>query len=419
MTPRFPHAFAIALAAAGAAAALTAAPVRAQGTPTVVTPALDFSGVVFGSWGIRTDSAARATLGGKSPNQFSLDRAYLTVRMPAGDNAAIRVTTDVFQQTNSTSGAYYGGWVMRIKYGYVQYTALRGALGAGSNLTGRIGVLHTVVIDHQEAFWPRYLSQVALERNGFMSSADAGLAGLLTLGDKWGELYATVVNGSGYAAVERDRFKDFAVRLSLTPLANHQSMSPIWKSLAVTPWYSKGWNPSAFAAGGTNQVGPGENGAVTDGLRKDRYGIFAGVKDRRVTAGVEWAQRNDAGDGPTNGNTQAVPRVVTDSTGRLVDGFLLLRPFELLDPARPSGLQLVGRYDRYTPNTSPASATYGGSTPSYDYWVLGASYDLTQRFTMALDWQVQKPVGFPAPGGTTVRAVPRSSSLFLHWQANF
>jgi hypothetical protein len=28
----------------------------------------------------------KAGLGGKSPNQFSLDRAYLTLRMPPGDN---------------------------------------------------------------------------------------------------------------------------------------------------------------------------------------------------------------------------------------------------------------------------------------------------------------------------------------------
>src|SRR4051794_29248017 len=242
---------------------------QATTTTTVVTPGFDFSGVVFGAWGARNDSAAHATLGGKSPNQFSLDRAYLTFRMPAGDNASVRVTTDVFQQTNASAGTYYGGWVVRIKYGYVQYTGLRDDFGKGSNLTGRIGILHTVVIDHEEQFWPRYLSQVALERNGFMVSADGGLAGLMTLGNKWGEVYGTVVNGGGYTAVERDRFKDFALRLSLTPLASHEKMSPIFKSLAITPWFSKGWNPSAFAAGGAGQVGPGDNGAITQGLQKD------------------------------------------------------------------------------------------------------------------------------------------------------
>src|SRR3954471_10562639 len=106
--------------------ALAAAQQPQQPPPqqTVVTPALDFSGVIFGSFGYRTDSAAQASLGGKNPNQFGLDRAYLTFRMPAGENAAIRITTDVFQNTNAATNGYYAGWVVRLKYGYVQYTAL-------------------------------------------------------------------------------------------------------------------------------------------------------------------------------------------------------------------------------------------------------------------------------------------------------
>ena len=275
------------------------------------------------------------------------------------------------------------------------------------------------MIDHEEQFWPRYLSQVALERNGFMVSADGGAAGLLTLGNKWGEVYGTVVNGGGYTAVERDRFKDFALRLSLTPLASHDNMSPILKSFAITPWFSKGWNPSTFAAGGTGQVGPGDNGAITDGLQKDRYGIFGGIKERRIIAAAEWAQRKDASDGPAAGNTAAIPRVVTDSTGRLFDGFLLLRPVELFDATKKSGLQLIGRFDHFTPNTDPTAVNYAGSTPSYNYWVLGGAYDVTSRFTLALDWQVQNPTSFPTAVGTNIRPTPRTSSLFLNWQATF
>jgi hypothetical protein len=200
-----------------------------------VTPALDFSGVLFGAYGFRTDSAGKATLGGSSPNQFTVDRAYLNFRMPAGDNGQIRVTTDVFQNTSTATNGYYQGWAVRIKYGYLQYTALKNSFGAGSNLTGRIGVLHTVTIDHEEGFWPRYLGQVAIERNGFFSSADAGAAGLLTLGNKWGEIYGTITNGPGYTSYERDRFKDFALRLSLTPFADHGQATQASSPGAATP----------------------------------------------------------------------------------------------------------------------------------------------------------------------------------------
>jgi hypothetical protein len=384
--------------------------------PPVVTPAFDFSGVVFGSYGYRTDSAARATLGGDSPNQFGLDRAYLTFRMPAGEHGAIRVTTDVYQ--NANSGSYYGGWSVRVKYAYAQYTALRGRFGAGSSLTGRIGVLHTVVIDQQEQYWPRYLGQVAVDRNGFFASADAGAAALLTLGRQWGEVYATVTNGPGYTAAERDRFKDLAVRVSLTPLAGSPNAGAIARSLVISPWVYTGWTGSKFAAGGPDQVGPGENGAVTQGLRRDRYGIFAAVRDRRLTAGVEWAQRADAG---SEGglNTAASPRTVRDSTGRVVDAFIVARPAEWFDASRPSPFSIVARYDRYTPATDPRGATYAGTTPHYTFTVLGAAYDLNSRMTLALDWQAQSPGGFPAPAGGAVRATPRASTVFLHWQATF
>ena len=415
MTSRFAR-----LIAAGFA--ITIAPAvgfaqQAPATPAVVTPAFDFSGVVFGSYSYRTDSAAKAGVGGQSPNQFGLDRAYLTFRMPAGDNGAIRITTDVFQNANTAQNAYYQGWAVRVKYAYLQYTGLKNAMGAGSNLLGRIGVLHTIVIDHQEAFWPRYLQQTAVEKNGFFSSADAGVAGQLTLGDKWGEIYGTVTNGPGYASYEKDRFKDFALRLSLTPLANQTNVNAILKTFTISPWFYKGWVGSGFASGGAGQVGPGTNGAIVDGLARDRYGIFAGLKDRRLTAGAEFAQRKDESE--TGANTAASPRVVHDSTGRVIDGFVVARPTEWFDASRKSNFSVVARWDRFTPNTSPTSANYAGTTPAYDFYVLGASYDLTQRMTFTFDYQNQSPTDLPSPTGTNVRPTPQQTTLFLHFNVVF
>jgi hypothetical protein len=395
--------------------AVLAGPLAAQ-TPAA-TPGFDFSGVAFGSFSMKTDSASKASLGGQSPNSFSLDRAYLTFRMPAGDNGSIRITTDISQNTNAATNGFYQGWFVRLKYAYFQYAGLKDQFGTGSSLTGRVGILHTVVIDHQEAFWPRYLQQTALEKNGFFSSADAGVAGLLTLGNKMGEIYATVTNGPGYTAVERDRFKDFAARLTLTPLAN--SSTGILKTFAISPWFYLGKVGSTFQAGGANQVGPGTNGAITDGLDRNRYGIFAGVKDRRLTGGVEFAQRKDQSDNVGGANTVASPRAVADSTGRLLDGFVIARPLEWIDASKHSALSLVARFDKFTPNTGPTSANYAGTTPSYRFVVLGGSWDLTSKITVALDWQNQSPSSFPPATGTNVKPTPQASTLFLHWQANF
>ena len=397
---------------------------------TPVTPALDFSGVIFGNYSLRTDSAAKASLGGKSPNNFTVERAYLNFRMPAGDNGQIRITTDVFQNTNNATNGFYQGWLIRIKYGYLQYTSLKNSVGDGSNLISRVGILHTVVIDHEEGFWPRSLAQVAVERNGFFSSADGGAAGLLTLGDKWGEVYATLTNGPGYTSFERDRFKDLALRVSLTPFADHgqaagaatPSATPapiraILKTFTISPWVYKGWTGSAFASGGPGQIGSGTNGAVTSGLPRDRWGIFAGLKERRLIAAAEWAQRTDGSE--SGANTTLSPAVEHDSTGRVIDGFVIVRPVELFDASKKSGLTLVGRFDHFTPNTSPSAANYAGTTPAYNYWVLGLGYDLTSRMTFTLDWQAQSPTDFPAPTGTNVRPTPRQSTIFLHWQATF
>ena len=55
------------LIAAGVAITLAPAIAFAQqapAAPAVVTPAFDFSGVIFGSYSYRTDSAAKAGLGG-------------------------------------------------------------------------------------------------------------------------------------------------------------------------------------------------------------------------------------------------------------------------------------------------------------------------------------------------------------------
>jgi hypothetical protein len=431
--------------AVGVALALAPSLAFAQ-TPTappVATPGFDFTGVIFGNWQTKTDSAAKANLGGQSPNLFDLGRAYLTFRMPAGDNGAVRITTDIFQNTNPAQNAYYAGWVVRLKYGYLQYTGARNSMGNGSSLVGRIGMLHTVTIDYEEMYWPRYLQQTAIEKNGFFSSSDVGAAALATLGDRWGEIYGTITNGSGYTSydnpgttgqpVTANRFKDFGLRLTLTPMANDPSINHYIRYLSITPWGYLGYNGSAFQSGGAGQVGPGTNGAITDGMKRNRFGVLAAIKDStvcdfrnggrcRLTAGFEYAQRMDASD--NGGNTAASPRVVHDSTGRLFDGFIFVRPLEVFNESQKSPFSLVARYDHFTPQTDPSSsvpgaANYAGTTPAYNFLVLGASYDLNQRMTLTADWQKQSPTNFPAPTGTNVRPTPESNIFFIHYVVNF
>ena len=67
------------------------APAAAGAQAPAPKPTLDFSGVLFGNYQYNTG------LSNKNANAFTLDRAYLTFRMAAGEHTSIRVTTDIFQ----------------------------------------------------------------------------------------------------------------------------------------------------------------------------------------------------------------------------------------------------------------------------------------------------------------------------------
>src|SRR4051812_30931488 len=144
---------------------------------TTVSVPIDFSGVIYANYQYRGDQGAP-----NPTNKFDLERVYLTFRMPAGDRASIRITADVFQQAGNGADAFYRGWVIRAKYAYLQYDLIK---TAEWNANVRGGMLHNVVIDHVEQFWPRWISQTAVERAGFFSSSDAGVATLWSLPNKW------------------------------------------------------------------------------------------------------------------------------------------------------------------------------------------------------------------------------------------
>jgi hypothetical protein len=369
--------------------AQTTAPAdTAKPTPKITIP-IDFSGVVFGNY--QYQGAAGAN---KGQNKFDVERAYLTFKMPAGDRASIRVTGDLYQQTVPGNDSYYKGWMLRAKYAYLQYDFLKPKKGSDWGFTSRIGLVHTMLIDHEENFWPRWMSQTPIERAGFFSSADAGIAGIVTLPNKMGELYTAITNGSGYASRETDRFKDYQARLTLTPLTASE-MSYL-RTFAIDGWVYRGALASKYVGGGADQLGP-----VNSGLDRNRYGVFAGIRDPRLVVGVDYAQREDGGD--TGANTVASPRGVADSTGRLVAGYVVAKPFKMIDATSTIPLGIVLRYDQVTPNTS--------TSPKINTFIGGLSWDLNSRSSFSFDYQEATPAN-GAP-------VAPTKTYYMHWVANF
>jgi len=376
-------------------------PLFAIGAQQPATSPIDFSGVIYPQFRLSSDDATKNANGGRSTSRFDVERVYLTFRMPAGDDGSIRITTDLFNNAGTCAGCY-AGWTVRLKYGYFNYNFLHDINGKrGFNAAARFGMLHTAVVDHEEGFWPRWISQVALERNGFFSSSDVGVAGVLTLPAKWGELYATVANGGGYSNVEADPYKDWSARLTLTPWGGGAGML---STFTVSPWVYVGKSASKFL---TTSGSAGTDAA--NGLTRDRAGVFVGLKDRRLTAGFDLAQRTETVE---TGATLAT-RGTYDNSGHVTSLFALVRPAELLggDPKARSRWGVLARMDTFKPFSAGASVGAQTTSASNQLLIAGLWWDLNQRASFSLDIQNLTPKG----GSTTAE----SKVLFLHGQVSF
>ena len=378
-----------------------AAPAASPPAASASAPSLNFSGVLFGNYSYQLRTTP-SQLRNQANNSFVIDRAYLNFRMAAGERTSIRITTDVYQTSDSATNAY----TVRAKYAYLQYDAPK--LSNGAAVMGRIGILQNVIIEHTDSFWQRYLGQAATERAGFFSSADVGLAGSLTLPNKLGEVYATIVNGPGYASRERDRFKDVAIRLTITPLANLPTSS-LAQSFAITAWGYKGATASSFVNGGAGQAG-----AVGEGLDRSRAGLFVGLRDPRLVLGAEVAQRHEEGE--TGLNTVASPRVTTETTGRLLSGFAVVRPLAFANASGKSSVGLVARYDHVRPTVSTSGFASPPSTSNTYHNVIGGVFwDLSQKAQIALDYQES----LASSNGVSSAPPSPSKGYYAHFVVNF
>ncbi len=356
--------FAIFLLASPIAAQTSPAPVAAS-TPTAA-PGFGFSGILFANFQYRGDEFGRAA------NRFDVERAYFTFQTPVRDRLAVRVTTDLFQQTNPGSDSFYRGWIIRAKYAYLQYNF---PVQASWRAWIRAGLLQTVFIEQDEKTWPRWISSSATERAGYFSSADAGVSASTTLPARLGEVYATVTNGPGYTSREVDRFKDYAARLTLTPWARDTAS---WLGgVALSVWGYKGATASRFAEGGT-----GQTGTIGSGLARDRFGAHVSAAGSSFTAAAQYARRVEQTE--SGANTTVSPRSVADSTGVLTSAYLVLRPFLRKGAKSPLPLSVIGRFDRVV-SSQQTSATY-------NVVIGGLIWDLSKNVSLSVDYQETTPV---------------------------
>ena len=285
-----------ALAVAVVAAAGGVVPVTAQQTAPP-SPQVTVSGVVYGQYLYQL----KDSLGAGDQNQFSIQRAYINVLGKFSGGLQTRVTGDL-----QPSGS--GNQMLRLKYAFAAWTP------TGSDLTYKLGLLHTPWLDWEEALWDyRMQGTMALDRNGYATAADFGAG----IDGKWqddqvnGQL--TVVNGEGYSGGTGDNRKDVMARVSVRLLKTDDNSR----------------------VGGLRITGYAGVGKPTSGGTRNRFLGMLSYRSKQFTLAAEYAATKDT--------VTVTP--VPETTGRVISAFGVYH-------VQSSGVALIARVDVVDPNTS-------------------------------------------------------------------
>jgi hypothetical protein len=289
------------VAAAGfVAAAGVAAPLAAQ-NPPAPPPPVSLGAVVYAQWGAQLDSLSPA-------NNFDVTRAYINAIGRFNGGILVRITADVYHDADATAG---GSMLYRLKYAYAGWTP------SGSPLTVRFGLTQTPWIDWEEQLWDyRMQGPVAVDRNGYMSSSDFGLALDGNFNHDQFSFQAMAMNGENYNHAPGDSHKDFAARASFR-LLNTDDDSRV---------------------GGLRVTGYAQLGDPTSGGTRNRFIGMVSYRSKTAALVGEYVSTTDTVTAPARAKT----------TGSVISAYGWLRL-----PSSPFGV--IARVDIVDPNTSASN----------------------------------------------------------------
>ncbi len=204
-----------------------AAPPPAPSYPNVRVGATLFADYTY------TDSPKSTDAGGNtfSPNAFTVARSYLNVTGSLSRVIAFRFTPDIAQETG-TGSSLSGSLTFRVKYAYLQANLDRW-LPAGT--WARFGMQPTAFVNFSEDHYRyRFQGPIMVDREGYLSSSDAGAAFHYNLPASYGDIHVGVYNGETYRRLEVNDQKALQVRGTVRPFAK---ASPVFRGLRVTGFY--------------------------------------------------------------------------------------------------------------------------------------------------------------------------------------
>jgi len=319
-----------ALVAAVVASGLGSRVLAAQGAPNP----LSVGGLVYTQYQyLFSDTALHL-------NRFDITRAYVNVVGKWSGGMYARVTADIF--TNADSSRAY-----RLKYAFAAYTPNK------SPLTYKIGLIHTPWLDWEEALWDyRMQGQMAMERNGYLSSADfgAGIDGMFN--HEQANFQITAVNGENYNKGTGDDGKDVSLRVSVRVLKTDDGSR----------------------VGGLRLTGYGQLGNPNSGGARNRVIGLVSYRSKMLTLAAEAASTRDSTNTPAT----------KPSNGHVYSAYAVFHPPHACEvaPCVASKWGVLARLDRQKPQSGTASVAASQWTNRY---IVGASYQLTAQWRLLAD----------------------------------
>jgi hypothetical protein len=350
---------AVAAAVAPAAAQQPAAP--ASDAPTIRIGATLYADYTYTSSPTATDADGNTI----NPSQFNVTRTYLNFNGTLSPLVGFRITPDIVREAGAGS-SLNGSLVFRIKYAFAQVN-LDQWITPGS--WTRLGIQQTPIVDYEEGIYRyRFQGTVFTEREGYLSSSDAGASLRYNMPADYGEVHFGVYNGENYNRVEVNDRKAFQVRGTVRPFPRGDALV---RGLRLTAFYDA-------------------DSYVRDGER-NRFVAQGTYEHPFLIAGFDYLHAED------QPSARSVPEVVGQ-------GFSIWAT-----PRSPSGWEALLRYDRMTPNTD--LDTQGRSRR-----ILGIAYWLPVRGPLAaallLDYDSATFKNFQP-------AQPKQQRIALHGQVNF
>jgi hypothetical protein len=256
-------------------------------------------------------------------NSFDIPRAYVNVLGKFAGGVNTRVTADVYRNAD-------GSLAYRLKYAFATYTP------QGSQLTYKLGLIHTPWLDWEEALWDyRMQGQMAFERGGYISAADFGVG----VDGKWGadavNLQVTVVNGEFYRSPETGQGKDIQARLSARVMDTDDNSR----------------------VGGLRVTGYAAYGKTTAGGARNRFLGMVSYRTKQLTLAGEAAATQDG--------------VLTATNGHVYSAFGVYK-------VPDSQVAILGRVD--------ITHKQSGATDQQTRYIAGVSYQLTPNWRLLADW---------------------------------